>query len=46
MGGELVRAFTLHDDIAVNKSGRVWIDDFCYEHSLPLLRFVTSMMAS
>ena len=38
LGGELSHAFTLHDDMAVDKSGRVWIDDFCHEHALPLTK--------
>ena len=38
IGGELALAFTLHDHIAPLKSGRVWIDDFCLNHSLPLYK--------
>lgn len=38
LGGELALAFTLHDNLAVSKSGRVWIDDFCQQHALPLLK--------
>ncbi|KGJ94237.1 formyltransferase family protein [Thalassotalea sp. ND16A] len=37
-GGELVQAFTLEDDRAVNKSGRVYIDKFCKEHSIDLFK--------
>lgn len=37
-GGQLTLAFTLHDHLAVRKSGRVWIDDFCHLHSLPLVK--------
>ena len=37
-GGELVQAFTLKDDKAVNKSGRVYIDEFCKKHSVDLLK--------
>ena len=37
-GGELVQAFTLKDDRAVNKSGRVYIDKFCEEHSIDLFK--------
>lgn len=38
LGGELTLAFTLHDQLAVNKSGRVWIDGFCLQHALPLIK--------
>jgi methionyl-tRNA formyltransferase len=38
LGGKLTLAFTLHDHIALSKSGRVWIDDFCQKHSLPLVK--------
>jgi len=38
LGGELTLAFTLHDHLAVNKSGRVWIDTFCQQHSLRLIK--------
>lgn len=37
-GGELVQAFTLKDDRAVNKSGRVYIDKFCEEHAIDLFK--------
>ena len=37
-GYRLEVAFTLHDQLAQNKSGRVWIDEFCKEHELPLLK--------
>jgi methionyl-tRNA formyltransferase len=35
-GGRLDLAITLHDDKAVNKSGRVHIDEFCAEHDVPV----------
>ena len=38
LGGELTLAITLHDHLGVNKSGRVWIDDFCHQHDIPLLK--------
>ena len=38
VGGELTLAFTLHDHLAVNKSGRVWIDSFCEQHALPMIK--------
>lgn len=38
VGGELTLAFTLHDHLAVNKSGRIWIDGFCQQHALPLIK--------
>jgi methionyl-tRNA formyltransferase len=37
-GGELVFAMTLPDDKAVNKSGRVYIDDFCRANNINLLK--------
>jgi methionyl-tRNA formyltransferase len=37
-GGELVQAFTLKDDCSINKSGRVFIDKFCEEHSIDLFK--------
>lgn len=37
-GGHLVQAFTLKDERAVNKSGRVYIDKFCEEHSVDLYK--------
>jgi methionyl-tRNA formyltransferase len=38
VGGRLDLALTLHDDQAVAKSGRVWIDDFCAARSIPLVK--------
>lgn len=37
-GGSLNFAMTLPDDKAVSKSGRVYIDDFCSLHNIPLLK--------
>lgn len=37
-GGELSFAMTLEDNQAVSKSGRVYLDDFCAEHSIPLVK--------
>jgi len=37
-GGQLSFAMTLEDDQAVNKSGRVYLDDFCAERDIPLLK--------
>lgn len=37
-GGELTLAMTLPDDKARTKSGRVYIDDFCARHGIPLLK--------
>lgn len=37
-GGELNLAVTLPDNKNVNKSGRVYIDDFCNKHNIPLLK--------
>jgi methionyl-tRNA formyltransferase len=38
VGGELELAFTLPDEASANKAGRVWIDDFCSEHEIDLLK--------
>lgn len=37
-GGELDLAITLTDDRAVKKSGRVYIDDFCAQHNIDLVK--------
>ena len=37
-GGHLALAVTLPDDKAVNKSGRVYLDQFCCQHKVPLLK--------
>jgi methionyl-tRNA formyltransferase len=37
-GGELVLAVTLEDRQAVNKSGRIYLDDFCQYHNVPLVK--------
>ncbi len=37
-GGQLSFVMTLEDNQAVNKSGRVYLDDFCERHGVPLLR--------
>jgi len=37
-GGELHLAITLTDAIAQNKSGRAYLDDFCQERSIPLVK--------
>jgi methionyl-tRNA formyltransferase len=37
-GGKLCFAMTLPDDRAVAKSGRVFIDDFCSIHNIPLFK--------
>jgi methionyl-tRNA formyltransferase len=37
-GGRLDFAITLPDDKALNKSGRVFIDDFCSSHGIPLFK--------
>ena len=37
-GGQLALAVTLLDDKAVSKSGRVYLDQFCYQHKVPLLK--------
>lgn len=38
VGGHLDLAITLPDDRAVGKSGRVYLDTFCSEQSIPLLK--------
>lgn len=37
-GGQLSFVMTLEDDQAVNKSGRVYLDKFCTQHEIPLLK--------
>lgn len=37
-GGKLDLAITLHDDLAVKKSGRVYLDDFCRENQIDLVK--------
>jgi Methionyl-tRNA formyltransferase len=37
-GGVLDLAITLHDDLAVSKSGRVYLDEFCGEHDIDLVK--------
>lgn len=37
-GGRLSLAVTLPDDKAVSKSGRVYLDEFCSKHGIPLLK--------
>ena len=38
-GGRLVFAGTLRDGDAVAKSGRVYLDGFCAQHGIPLMKF-------
>ena len=38
LGGKLSIVYTLHDHISVNKSGRVYLDDFCASNNVPLLK--------
>ena len=38
IGGKLDLAVTLHDDKAVNKSGRVFLDEFCRVHEVELFK--------
>ncbi len=37
-GGQLALVVTLPDDKAVSKSGRVYLDQFCCQHKVPLLK--------
>lgn len=36
VGGELDVVITLNDSQATNKSGRIYLDDFCSRHNIPL----------
>jgi len=38
VGGKLELAITLKDELAKSKSGRVYSDDFCAEHSIPVVK--------
>lgn len=38
IGGQLDLAVTLHDHMARKKSGRVYLDEFCHDHKIPLLK--------
>ncbi len=38
MGGQLDLVITLNDDQAISKSGRVYLDDFCNEREVSLLK--------
>jgi methionyl-tRNA formyltransferase len=38
VGGHLDLAITLPDDRATRKSGRVYLDDFCSRHNVPLIK--------
>jgi len=38
IGGHLDLVITLEDTQAVNKSGRVYLDDFCKEYDIPMLK--------
>lgn len=38
VGGKLALAVTLPDDKAASKSGRVYLDEFCSKHGIPLLK--------
>lgn len=38
VGGKLDLVITLHDHLARKKSGRVYLDDFCAGHDIPLLK--------
>ncbi|MBI1295535.1 methionyl-tRNA formyltransferase [bacterium] len=37
-GGALDLVITLHDRLAINKSGRVYVDDFCTQHQIDLVK--------
>lgn len=38
VGGSLALAITLPDNLAINKSGRVYLDNFCSTHNITLLK--------
>ncbi len=38
VGGKLDLVITLQDNQAINKSGRIFLDDFCNVHNIPLLK--------
>lgn len=38
VGGKLDLVITLHDDQAVGKSGRIYVDDFCRRHDIALVK--------
>lgn len=38
INGKLELAITLRDDLAQNKSGRIYLDEFCYRHKIPLIK--------
>jgi methionyl-tRNA formyltransferase len=38
VGGSLDCVLTLHDHLSPRKSGRVYLDDFCREHAVPLFK--------
>lgn len=37
-GGDLALAITLNDAQSINKSGRIYLDDFCKKKSIPLVK--------
>lgn len=38
IGGRLDSIFTLHDTLAPRKAGRVFLDDYCTQHGIPLFK--------
>jgi len=38
IGGRLDLIITLHDHLAPNKSGRIYVDEFCNVHNIPLIK--------
>jgi methionyl-tRNA formyltransferase len=38
VGGKLDLVFTLHDELARKKSGRVYVDNFCLNHGIDLVK--------
>lgn len=38
VGGKLELVITLHDDLACQKSGRIYVDEFCNKHEIDVLK--------
>lgn len=38
IGGELALVITLHDHLMKDKSGRIYVDEFCMIHNIPILK--------
>lgn len=38
IGGQLDLVITLHDNLAPNKSGRIYVDEFCRRYDIPVIK--------